>query len=232
VATPPVLLIHGAGGGAWEWNVWRRVCTAAGHEVITPTLEPTARGLEATTLDDYLVQLRAVWPERPPLLLGASLGGLLALALAAERECAALVLINPLPPSPEAAQLPWVPPPPARIAWGRDANLAGTRRSMPDADDAACAYAARRWRDESGQVLAQARAGLELSPPRCPALLLGSVSDDDVPVELTAALAARLSASFWRLSGSHVGPLLGRQAAALAKACLDWSQASVRFTTD
>lgn len=229
---PPVLMIHGAGGGAWEWNVWRRVCAAGGHEVLTPTLEPASGGLEATTLDDYLAQLRAQWPGRPPLLIGASLGGLLALALAAERECAALVLINPVPPRPEVAQLPRVPPPPARIEWGRDAHLSGTRRSLPDADDAACAYAVRRWRDESGQVLAQARAGLDLASPRCPTLLLGSVSDDDVPVELTAALAARLTGSFWRLSGSHVGPLLGRQAASVARGCLDWWRASVRFTTD
>jgi len=228
----PVLMIHGAGGGGWEWNVWRRVCAAAGFAVATPTLEPAAAGLEATTLDDYLMQLRANWPARPPLLVGASLGGLLALALAAGRDCAALVLVNPLPPAPEAARLPAHAGYPARIPWGRDASLAGTRRALPDADEAACAYSARRWRDESGRVLTEARAGLALATPRCPILVLGSVADEDVPIELGAALAARLSASFWRLPGSHVGPLLGRQAASVAAAVLGWAQASVRFTTD
>jgi pimeloyl-ACP methyl ester carboxylesterase len=226
-----VLLIHGAGGGAWEWNVWRRVYAAAGYDVVTPALQPAAGGLESTTLQHYLAQLRAAWPGRPPLLVGASLGGLLALALAAERDCAALVLINPLPPAAEAASLPPRDYPP-RIEWGRGASLAGTRLALPDADDAACAYAARRWRDESGQVLAQARAGVSLPSPRCPVLVLGSVLDDDIPIAGTAALAARLGASFWRLSGSHVGPLLGRQAAGVAAAVLGWAHASVRFTTD
>src|SRR5688500_2639167 len=128
----PVLMIHGAGGGGWEWNVWRRVYAAAGFEVAAPTLESAAGGLEATTLDDYLAQVRAAWPERAPLLVGASLGGLLALALAAERDCAALVLINPLPPAPEAARSPGRAAYPARIGWGRDVSLAGTRRALPD----------------------------------------------------------------------------------------------------
>ena len=228
---PKALLIHGAGGGSWEWNVWRRVFGAAGWEVDALELRVAPGGLASTGLQDYLDGLRAGWPPRPPVLVGASLGGLLALALAAERPCAALVLVNPLPPSPEAASLTgrdW----PEVVSWGRDASLAGTRRALPDADEAACLYAFRRWRDESGRVMREAHAGLTLAPPRCPVLVLGSVSDDDVPLALSETLANRLGASFLRLPGSHVGPLLGRQAAAASRQVLAWLEASVRFTTD
>lgn len=227
----PVLMIHGAGGGAWEWNVWRRVFAAAGHAVLAPELAPAAAGLEATGFDDYLAQVLAAWPASPPIVLGASLGGRLALEAAGQRTCAALVLLNPLPPLPEAAALP-PRDDPARVPWGRDASLAGTRRALPDAAASTWAYAARRWRDESGRVLREARARPLRQAPRCPILVCGSVSDDDVPVSVSAALAARLKASFWRLEGSHVGPLLGAGTATLAVAVHGWLRASVRFTTD
>lgn len=224
------LMIHGAGGGGWEWDVWRRVFQAAGWPADAPELVAAPEGLAATGLVHYLDALRGHWPAPAPVVVGASLGGLLALALAAERPCVALVLVNSLPPLPEAASLPdraW----PDVVPWGREASLAGTRRALPDADDAACVHAFRRWRDESGRALREAHAGLALAAPHCPVLVLGSVSDDDVPIGCSEALARRLGAAFLRLPGSHVGPLLGRQAAGAARQVLAWLEASVRFTT-
>ena len=52
------LLVHGAGGGGWEWNVWRGVFEAAGIAVAAPDLQPVAAGLATTGFDDYLRELR------------------------------------------------------------------------------------------------------------------------------------------------------------------------------
>ena len=91
---------------------------------------------------------------------------------------------------------------------------------MPDADDAACLYALRRWRDESGAVLNEAREGVAVEIPRCPALVLSSELDAEVPPAAARALAVRLSADFRSIpQASHVGPLLGRDAADAASAC-------------
>jgi pimeloyl-ACP methyl ester carboxylesterase len=220
----PWVLVHGAGGGAWEWLVWQRVLAARGVAVHVVDLQPARAGLAATTLDDYAAQVEsAVRSAGQPVLVGASLGGLLAAMVAMRCPVAALVLINPIPPAPWHDGLPRSAPSPAVIPWGRTASLAGTRRALPDANDATCEWAWRRWRDESGAVVDAARAGVAVVRPACPVLMLASALDDDVPIAVTADFAAGWQASLLRLPGaSHVGPLLGRDAAACATQVATW----------
>lgn len=224
------LLIHGAGAGGWEWNLWQGVLRARGMTTTAPDLRPAPQGLAATTLDHYRRQVRAELEAlpRPRAAIGASLGGLLAWLCADLVD--AVVLINPLPPAPWAARLPardW----PAVVPWRRDARLASTRRAMDDADEAAALYAFRRWRDESGAVLREAHADVEASAVdiaalEVPALCIASQRDDDVAPELSAQFAAAIGATLlpWP-SPSHVGPLLGRDAARLAAQAADWLSA-------
>lgn len=220
------LLVHGAGGGGWEWNVWCRVFAAHGIECNAPDLQPSSDDVAATTFADYATQVRAAIEAMPQpcALVGASLGGLLAMACADAAD--ALVLVNPLPPLPWAAQLPprqW----PEAMPWRREARLASTRASLPDADDATALFAFRRWRDESGAVLRAAQAGIAIATPHCPVLCIASAQDEAVPPVLTAALAAAWAASLLRVpSPSHVGPLLGRDAAQVVAQAIAWLSAS------
>jgi len=223
------VFVHGAGGGAWEWQIWRRVFTAYGWRCRVPDLRPVAAGLAATQFDDYVTQVEAVVRSSTTrhanasgaVLIGASLGGLLAIAACARAMPAALVLINALPPagvalgSPrEYAQI---------VPWGSRCSLASTMRAMPDGDDAARLYAFRHWRDESGAVLRAAQAGIALAKPACPTLLLASECDKDVPLATSRDLAAFLGAELRVIPGSsHVDPLLGRGAAACADSVRRW----------
>jgi pimeloyl-ACP methyl ester carboxylesterase len=217
-----VVCVHGAGGGGWEWGIWARAFAVSGRGVLAPDLAPARGGLAATRLADYRAQV-AAWCRASSAggvdLIGASLGGLLALIVAREVHARTLVLVNPMPPagSPSAGQSPAV------IRWRSGASLHGTRRAIPDADEAACAFAFRRWRDESGKVLDEARAGLVVDPPDCPVLVIASEHDLDVPSESSRALAAMLGADFECVAGaSHVGPLLGHSAARTAMRVADW----------
>ena len=225
--TRKVLMIHGAGGGGWEWNVWRGVFEAADFAVAAPDLMPADGGIAATRFEDYAAQVARVAGEGD-VLVGASLGGLLALACAPALRPAALVLVNALPPAPWHSMLPAREAYPALIPWGSDASLAGTRKAMPDADDAACLYAFRRWRDESGAVMNAARGGVVVERPACPVLVFASELDVDVPAAASAALADAYGASLIRVLGaSHVGPLLGRSAATSATQAIAWLRSTI-----
>lgn len=221
---PTAVFVHGAGGGGWEWTIWRRVFAAHGWTTEAPDLVPAAAGLAATRIEDYVAQVRA-WCagcDPAPALIGASLGGLLALTAATQITPAALVLVNPLPPA-------GIEPRPARadypdiVPWGRSRSLAGTQRALPDGDDATRLFAFRRWRDESGQVLRDAHSSVDSEAPHCPVLVIASERDNDCPAPASRALATRLHADFHLLPGaSHVGPLLGRDAGAIADDTRDW----------
>ena len=225
------LLVHGAGGGAWEWGPWRGVLEA--HAITTHALElqPAAAGLAATTLEDYRVQVRDALRAlpQPRALIGASLGGLLATMCAAMPELLsanqadALVLVNPLPPAPWHRQLPRHDWNDSVVPWQRNARLASTRDALGDADDAAAVFAFRHWRDESGRVLREAHAGIEVEMPDCPTLLIASAQDQDVPPEIILAMAGQWRADrLETLASSHVGPLLGREAPEVARQAVAW----------
>lgn len=222
------LLVHGAGGGGWEWRVWEAVWRAHGVATRAPDLRPCAQGIAATGLRDYAAQVRQAIEAlpRPRALVGASLGRLLA-ALHAD-AADALVLVNPLPPSPWQRWLPardW----PDVVPWRREARLASSLRALADADAASVLFAFRHWRDESGAVLRDAHAGIEAARPACPVLAMASARDDDVPPAATRELAAAWQADFIASAATtHVGPLLGRSAAADAAQAVAWVNARLR----
>ncbi|MGH8026648.1 MAG: alpha/beta fold hydrolase [Pseudoxanthomonas sp.] len=216
------LLIHGAGGGAWEWTRWRGVLEAHAIAVQAVELQPASQGLAATALQDYAMQVRSMLRDmpRPRALVGASLGGLLAAMCANQAD--ALVLVNPLPPAPwqqRLARRSWGPV----VPWRQNARLHSTREAMPDADEASAMLAFRGWRDESGRALGEAYAGIEAAKPDCPALFIVSGQDEDVPPEIIFDWARTWRADrLETIAGSHVGPLLGRQAPAVASQAVAW----------
>lgn len=217
LSKPEVLFLHGSGGGGWEWNVWTRIFQAHGFTVHAPDLLPSENGLAKTSLEDYRRQVQQYLSlmNSPKIIIGASLGGLLALMNAGQAD--AVVLINPMPPAPRHSRMPTRDKYPAIIHWRSNANLQGTRRALFDCDDMTCLYAFRHWRDESGAVMNTAMAGVDVVMPSCPMLIMASGQDSDVPFSLIKNFAESLNASFINMpEASHVGPLLGKTAAQCA----------------
>ena len=239
-AAPCALFLHGAGAWGGQWAIWRRVFEAEGWRTSAPDREPAAKGLAATRFNDHLAQSIEAFEAlggddaRPPVLIGASLGGLLAFAVAAQRRSAhasiapaALVLVNPLPPAPWAARLPALRSEGDAdvVPWHSQGRFASTLRALPDASFSDRLQAFRHWRDESAALLQEAHAGLVLEATSAPVLVIAGEADTDVPPGVSAAFAQGIDASFLSVPGGHIDPVMGGSAATAARLALTWLRA-------
>jgi pimeloyl-ACP methyl ester carboxylesterase len=226
LSKPEVLFLHGAGGGGWEWNIWVRVFKAHGFKVHAPDLMPSAKGLVETALEDYSrqVQQHLLAMPSPKILIGASLGGLLAMMNAKHAEV--LVLINPMPPAPWHAEMPVHTTYPAITAWRSQGIFESTRKALPDGDEASRLFAFRHWRDESGALLNAALRGITLDLPVGRRLLMASEIDGDVPFSLSKSMAEGIQAEFVYLrETTHLGALMGKNANHFAAQAVGWLNA-------
>lgn len=217
-------MIHGAGGGGWEWKFWQEEFERAGWRVVAPNLMPNDKGIAATTIEDYIEQVVEAAREAgaQPVLIGASMGGILVLKAAEQIPARAVVLVNSVPPAgiewkhEQRGEVPDV------IEWSKS-PLQETADALWDSSQEVIEWAHERWRDESGAVLRALRAGQPVQKPSCPVLVIASDKDTDIPPEVSQRLAEFLSADFVLYREmSHVGPLLGTRANAVARHTLGW----------
>ena len=97
----PVVMVHGAFCGGWVFESFREPFEAAGHTVYTPDLPGHGSGSVAgLTMNDYARSVAEVCEacETPPILVGHSMGGLVAQLAAARTPVAGLILLAPSPP--------------------------------------------------------------------------------------------------------------------------------------
>jgi len=101
-------MIHGMWGGSWYWENYKRFFEAKGYQCITPTLrfhdvapeELPNPQLGTTSLLDYVEDLEKEIHQLDalPILMGHSMGGLLAQMLGSRGLAKALVLLTPASP--------------------------------------------------------------------------------------------------------------------------------------
>ncbi len=187
-----VLCLHGLGGtGAAMWPL---VATLgqAGHEVLAPTLPG-----HGSTPDDLLgvgwadwLSFALEWPA--DAVVGQSMGGALALAVAATGACRAVVAVNPPAPDPDAVDgLEW------RLTRGHE--------WLEDAPTFPGEVAYQRLPIAALLAMAAGIASIELGRVLQPVLLVSSRHDDVVDPASAATIAAALGGPVRRLTLEHGG---------------------------
>lgn len=106
--TSTVVLIHGAFCAAWAMEPYAQLLALHGHKVLTPTLRHhdvppgmrPPRELGVTSMTDYADDIEALVRtlKEPPVLIGHSMGGLVAQMVATRLPVKALVLLAPSAP--------------------------------------------------------------------------------------------------------------------------------------
>ena len=104
-----IFMIHGMWGGGWYWDNYKAYFENKGYKCIAPYLrhhdiapdEPAPDGLGTTSLLDYAKDLEIEINKLPdkPIIMGHSMGGLLAQILASRGCATAAVLITPAAPA-------------------------------------------------------------------------------------------------------------------------------------
>ncbi len=103
-----IVMIHGMWAGGWYWKNYENFFTAKGYQCLTPTLryheaqpdDPPHPDLATTSILDYVSDLKKIAQnlKNTPIVIGHSMGALLAQILATQVNCKALVLIAPAAP--------------------------------------------------------------------------------------------------------------------------------------
>lgn len=208
---PPILFLHGMFGRPSLLEPWTRTFEANGYAVHVPTLpgrEPTDDDVLARTgIDDcYAVAVDAY--DRigaPAIVVGHSMGGLLAQRIAAARQPVAAVLLASIPPGilwPQLRPMPHLLPLIPRILAGKPIlPSAKTMRevplsTLPSAEQEA--LIPRLVRD-SGRIFREMFTGaqstrVDASAVSCPVLCVSAGSDENVAPWISRRIAKRYGA--------------------------------------
>ncbi|HEX2784902.1 MAG TPA: alpha/beta fold hydrolase [Ilumatobacteraceae bacterium] len=192
-----VLCLHGLGGtGATMWPLVA-ACIDAGFTTLAPTLpghgtDPT--DLLGVTWTDWLDAVRA-WEA--DIVVGQSMGACLALQLAAEHRCDAVVCINPVARDPDAVE---------GLVWRKSRG----HLWIVVAPSTVGEIAYERLPIDSLIAMAEGVACIDLAAIRQPVLLITSDDDEVVDPASSDAIAAALNGDVRRLHlrhGGHVATL-------------------------
>ena len=253
---PPILFVHGMWGSPKIWENFQPVFENAGYEThaitlrhhTTPITEPAPEGLGTTSLldyvDDVLAKVRTL--DTAPILVGHSMGGLLAQLVAARTDIAAVIALTPAPPAGVLALKPttlktfrkillggkfWKNP--TRLDW--DAARYGLYHNLPE-DEARHHYKDMVW--ESGRAtyeiafwtMDKTKASkLDRANIKCPVLMISGGKDRTVNASVVKASAKRYKgkAQYVNLP-EHSHWLIGEQGwENVADRCLDFISASI-----
>lgn len=221
---PTAVLVHGAANSSGVWRFWRERLEAAG----IPTRAPDLRGhgaapcadLGQVRMADYVADLHAAVADlpRPPLLIGWSMGGLVALMYAAVAPAAGVVALGPSTPGP-LLDAPSGEPLRAGVlgpeAYGIADPASPVQPTMPDLDAEEVAVALGSLGPESALARAERRRGVWFDPRgfKGPTLVIAGERDASFPPAICRRVARFLLAAYVELPGaSHWGLVLNRRA--------------------
>jgi len=189
----PIVLIHGAGHGAWCWEEWMAALPTLGWEAYALSLRnhPGSRTvywpdfLQRLRVEDYMDDAETVINHigRQPIVMGHSMGGLVAQGLAARRgktgrPLGAMVLLAAAGPG-ALGPMRDAPLPTDAPYWLAEA--VSRQRYFHSAADAVVKRALARLVPESPSVMNQysLAPGLDVNPAdiRCPALSVTAEND-------------------------------------------------------
>ncbi|MEE2750569.1 MAG: alpha/beta hydrolase [Myxococcota bacterium] len=230
---PPVLLLHGMGLGSWMWERDQKIWAELGLETVAVDLP--GHGLDAGRdcgFDEIVEAADGVCKDLgSPIVVGHSMGGLVAQALSQRNTLSAMVLVCSVPPG----QVNGVPP--------RRAVLAGLKQLRKVVSGNPIRFSKRDYRRTGLNMLAgkhmdsvytqitdwPLQASLDLllrrprvSVPACPVLVTYGLQDGVSRPRVSRLIGDHYDAITWRFDDLGHMPPLEPGGERLAQAIGDW----------
>jgi pimeloyl-ACP methyl ester carboxylesterase len=237
-AHPPSILVHGAAHSASIWTFWQNELAAQGWASYAIDLCGHGRSLHAdlssTSMQDSAADgcMLAQQFKRPPIILGWSMGGLVALMIASAGVAAACIALAPSTPARQrdlsvALRRGEFGP----EEYGITSRDPQEQIAMPDLNCEERLIALASLSRESRLAKDKCTAGIVIASLPCPLLLVTGTEDKAWPAERYHDLRLKLdhfsveSASHWRL-------VLNRQAlGTMISAVLNWLENIIQQKT-
>lgn len=227
----PIVFIHGAGGGGWEWKYWKTYFESQGFPCYAPTLIGNGKkNLADVGIFDYVEELRNIIKKtkQKPVVIGASMGGWISQKIGELEDIKGLVLINSCPPKGVATNH-WPTNKYANVSdvirWSTESTLQDTIDCMPEATKKTILWAHPQWRDESGKVIKELRSGLPINKKQITKniLVIAGKNDVDITPAVSSKIAQYYHADYFEFENvSHVGALLGKRWKDIAVTVKNW----------
>ena len=215
---PPAILIHGAANSAPVWKFWQ-------HELVMrgwPTYAVNLRGLGSsshislshTSMQDYANDVRRLINQLrvPPVLIGWSMGGLVALIVAASDYVSACVCLAPsLPAQQSDVSVMLRTGEFGPEEYGITSDSPDDQPAMPDLDREERLLALTSLGRESRFARDERKRGIVVDALLCPLLIVTGTADQQWPSDVYRGLW--LPADYLQFHGaSHWGLVLNRRA--------------------
>lgn len=220
-STRQLVCIHGMWGTPAVWDSFKQKMQAQGYEVHTPALpchaskeEQISMGIGQLSVRDYIASMVEFVSgfEEPPIVVGHSMGGVIAQCVAAQVPVSQLILLNPAAPAGVIAFRPSVLRLFARhlLKWGfwnkpiqlskEEANWGLFNHLAPEL--ASKIYAEQVF--ESGRAVAEIAfwffdkhrsVRVDFKKVQCPVLVIGAKHDRITPASVCRVVAKRYAKS-------------------------------------
>ncbi|MEK7814788.1 MAG: alpha/beta hydrolase, partial [Chloroflexota bacterium] len=219
---PPIILVHGAANSAQVWTFWQRQLADHGWTSHAIDLRGHGRSTQAdlshTSMHDYAADIRSLVNQlrQRPVLIGWSMGGLVAMMAAATGDALACVTLAPSVPAQRTdGSIPLRTGEFGPEEYGITSRDPENQPRMPDLDTEERKIALTSLGRESRLARDERRLGIVIEALPCPLLILTGAEDKEWPIERYHGLW--LDAEYHQVDGaSHWGLVLNRRA--LAKA--------------
>ena len=230
---PPVVLVHGAANSSAVWRYWQEALADRGwssHAVDLRGHGESDGSVDGATMSDYADDVAAVADGLPetPIVVGWSMGGLVAMMVAARgraRACVGLAPSTPAARRDEGVEVrPGVFGP---EEYGITSEDPAVQPTMPDLAIEERLLAIESLSPESRTARDDRKAGIVIDALPCPLLVVTGSEDRDWPRSAYAGM--HLPADYLEARGaSHWGLVLNRRVLPdLSKQVTDWLDANV-----